>query len=260
VRLARDLAVAEASAGRFEKAEALLEEAETRFGALAEATAELAKDYGALARVALKKENREVAQRAARHGLQLDPQAPVPYAVLGQIAYLRNDAPEAVRLWEIGLSRNPKDHELTGLLARAERERKVEGAFTGVSTAHFNITFDGGADDALARLAGSMLEDAWRDVGKMFDRFPTEPVGVILYPKESFRSLDGPAWSAGLFDGKVRVPSKDGSNYPQKFKATLYHEYAHALAHQLSGGRPIPAWLNEGLAQVAADQVDRAAR
>ncbi len=70
---------------------------------------------------------------------------------------------------------------------------------------------------------------------------------VIVYASadDYHAKTDAPAWSAGLYDGVVRLPASR-----QDFGVdlrTLRHEVVHAQLHAAVGCTPI--WLDEGLAQ-----------
>jgi hypothetical protein len=81
------------------------------------------------------------------------------------------------------------------------------------------------------------------------------PVDVILYTREEFRTHQGAALAravAGLYsDGAIRI--NDAAELTQQTRATLVHEYVHAvvddLVHASEGGQRVPIWLNEGLAE-----------
>jgi hypothetical protein len=79
---------------------------------------------------------------------------------------------------------------------------------------------------------------------------------VVLYPDRSYAEEGHVSWSAGVYDGKIRLPSAGASVTSLRFRGTLFHEYAHALFHRATGKRGGPAWLNEGFADVAKLQAD----
>ena len=56
-----------------------------------------------------------------------------------------------------------------------------------------------------------------------------------------------PAWSAGAFDGKIRVPVQGVSQNIDQFDQILVHELTHAMIYAVAP-RGVPAWLHEGLA------------
>jgi hypothetical protein len=77
---------------------------------------------------------------------------------------------------------------------------------------------------------------------------PEEPVVVILYSRRSYREMGGPHWSAGLFDGKIRMPVGGLHQVDDQIRSTLHHELVHAFIHARAGERA-PRWLHEGVAE-----------
>jgi hypothetical protein len=116
--------------------------------------------------------------------------------------------------------------------------------------AHFAVMFEGPADEAVAFRALEMLEAAYYRIGSTLNVYPSEPVEVVLHTLEQFRDVTkSPAWSAGVYDGRIRVPIKDADRSPEQLAEVLAHEYTHAVVASLAG-RQVPTWLNEGLAGV----------
>ena len=68
-----------------------------------------------------------------------------------------------------------------------------------------------------------------------------------------FRSVGGPEWAEGLFDGRLRIPIRQDALTAKDFGGSLpivlRHELVHALLAQLSDHRSLPPWFDEGLAQ-----------
>ena len=88
-------------------------------------------------------------------------------------------------------------------------------------------------------------------MGSELGEYPKHEIQVIIYPRSDIQELDYyPDMAAGLYDGKIRFTEdlfKDGDY----LKAVLYHEYTHVIVH-IIGGRNVPIWLNEGLAEYSA--------
>ncbi len=176
------------------------------------------------------------------------------YMVLGEIEFQQSNYEQAFQLYETGLLRNPNDRELKNIYAKRKLEAPV-AALDRKSSAHFVVSFEGGSDSDAAQLTLESLEQAYNDVGEMFDLFPEDKTSVVLYPNRSFDIMHRhPAWAAGSYDGKLRLGVAGAAGQTRNFRATLYHEYAHALFHRSTGNATCPAWLNEGLAEVAAER------
>jgi hypothetical protein len=73
---------------------------------------------------------------------------------------------------------------------------------------------------------------------------------VVLYPREQFSDITKLAgWSVAAYDGRIRLPLGAALDQPEELDRVLSHEFVRAVV-ALSGGRTVPAWVNEGLATV----------
>ncbi|WNG44702.1 hypothetical protein F0U60_11830 [Archangium minus] len=99
------------------------------------------------------------------------------------------------------------------------------------------------------------LDEAHAHTRQVLGEARENPVDVILYTREEFRTHQGAALAravAGLYsEGAIRI--NDAAELTQQTKATLVHEYVHAVVDDLiraeQGGQHVPVWLNEGLAE-----------
>ena len=187
----------------------------------------------------------------ARAALALDEAIPEAYLALGEYQFQDNDLSGAIDTWERGLRVNPGDPGLARRLERGRSESQRLGGLERVASEHFVVAFDGRADVPAARASLEVMEAAYRAVGALFQSYPEGPVPVVLYPDHSYQQEGHVAWSAGVYDGKIRLPSAGAGSDALRFRGTLFHEYAHALFHRATGGKSAPAWLNEGFADVA---------
>jgi len=74
-----------------------------------------------------------------------------------------------------------------------------------------------------------------------------ERVIAIVQSRDAYRkSTDAAEWSAGQFDGKIRVPVFDPKVLDHSMLRSLAHETTHACLTMLGKW---PAWLQEGIAQ-----------
>lgn len=93
-----------------------------------------------------------------------------------------------------------------------------------------------------------LLEQAYQEIGRTFSYYPDRTILAVLYTDQQFRDVtQSPAWTKALFDGKIHLPIGGPIENEALLKKVVYHEYTHALVHQLSRGKT-PTWLNEGLA------------
>lgn len=149
----------------------------------------------------------------------------------------------------------PARADLGRRLELAERLGKSEeGLWTEVSE-HFELSYDGERQELLWsswQVTGE-LESAYQDFGERFGRWPVEGgrprIRVVLYRRAGFHEATGIGhWAGGLYDGTVRVPVEELGREKSELTRVLRHEIVHAFVSE-SGGRSVPGWLNEGLAQ-----------
>jgi len=78
------------------------------------------------------------------------------------------------------------------------------------------------------------------------------PLDVILYSKAEFEAQFGSRMAvtvAGLYMAGA-IHMNDSANITDEVKATLVHEYTHAIVDELSSFKEtVPTWLNEGVAE-----------
>lgn len=132
--------------------------------------------------------------------------------------------------------------------------KSEEGMWTDESE-HFQLSYDGDRSELLggSSVITNALEAAYQQYGELFGFYPVEKgrakIRVILYKKDGFHAATGIGhWAGGLYDGAVRVPVEDLKSEKNVLTRILRHELTHAFVHE-SGGRDVPGWLNEGLAQ-----------
>lgn len=144
---------------------------------------------------------------------------------------------------------------LADMLALAKSE---EGNWTE-SSGHFDLSYDGARDDLAFRTTEifDVLEGAYLDFTEQFGIDPVADgrarIRVVLYKRDGFHGATGIGhWAGGLYDGSIRVPLEDLGRERRALRRVLRHELVHAFVHE-AGGRSVPGWLNEGLAQLLED-------
>ncbi|MDP3703573.1 MAG: peptidase MA family metallohydrolase [Candidatus Omnitrophota bacterium] len=181
--------------------------------------------------------------------LELHPSSAGAHQLLGEIEYGRQQLKEAKVAWERALALDPANTVLAERLAQLANELPVESKFDKLSQAYFDLRYE----DLFERPAGFDIRDvllqARRDVGSDFAYWPKYKIVVLIYSNERFRSLrqETPEWIGGLYDGKIRVPLPGIAFGAARVREILFHEYTHALVHDLTKNR-CPQWFNEGLA------------
>ena len=169
------------------------------------------------------------------------------YSVLGNVYYLREELGRAIEAWEQSLSLR-EDGTARAALERVRREAEVEEDYDKQRLAHFIVKYEGETMEQTGRLVLRSLEKSYAFLKSRLDFEPKEPIVVILYARREYNDLGGPDWSAGLFDGKVRVPVRGLVSLDQNVESTLRHELTHAFLYA-QAGQNAPRWLQEGMAE-----------
>jgi hypothetical protein len=193
----------------------------------------------------------QYAKEAARE----EPARVDAHFLLGELHYLRQELSKARESWERALRLDPSREDIRQRLDRLKREAKVESGLSHSDTAPFVVRFAEGQVPVDLGILRQSLREATRLVGQSFQYFPSHPIAVILYPQGDFEQVKGLSHKvAGLYDGKIRLPVQGGSMTGEELKRILWHEYTHALIHDLAKGR-CPLWLNEGIATLQEARV-----
>ncbi|MEO1698803.1 MAG: hypothetical protein AAFU73_16020 [Planctomycetota bacterium] len=147
--------------------------------------------------------------------------------------------------------------DIEALLDRARALAEAERDFVVEATLHFTFRFDGARPELYAGIDAlkNVLEETYQEYGELFRRRPVEEgeprIEVVLYGRRGFDRVTGLGdWAGGAFDGSIRVPVDELESRASVARITrvLRHETAHAFVRSV-GGRDVPAWLNEGVAE-----------
>ncbi|MBJ6726311.1 peptidase MA family metallohydrolase [Geomesophilobacter sediminis] len=167
----------------------------------------------------------------------------------GRIAYDTGDLQEALRAWRRALELEPQNEMAQKFLTKLEKELPVETRMDKGYSSMFDVSFDAELPSGLSAEVLDALESAYNKVGGDFGLFPNRRIPVLLYLKSDYRVItNGPDWSGGLYDGKIRLPLGNVAKMTPQLRGVLFHEYTHVLVAELTGGN-VPTWLNEGLAE-----------
>lgn len=193
-------------------------------------------------------------------GLYENPDDPDLLSRKAMAQYTLGELDEAIDAWERLASVRPLDEGQVKLLEEARKRStamRERGEFTEEHSG-FTIVFDPDFDRS-ATVEGRNLSDVVIDyLIEARDRLHTDfdvPRGsglmnVYMHRAAEFdeihgnRPIGGSHW-INRIDLRV-LPGKDST----WLRDYVFHEYAHHLTSIRSGGRPVPVWFNEGLAQV----------
>jgi tetratricopeptide (TPR) repeat protein len=194
-------------------------------------------------------ESWELAEKWARAALAYGARgnAADMHHLIGKAHYFREELDRAIAEFEMALSlRN--DPEFRASLERARQEARASEGFDRRRLSHFIVMYEGDTMESTGRMVLDTMERSYATLVSQMGFEPSEPVVVVLYSRRSYREMGGPHWSAGLFDGKIRVPVRDLERVDESIRATLHHELTHAFVHSRAGAAT-PRWLNEGVAE-----------
>jgi tetratricopeptide (TPR) repeat protein len=189
---------------------------------------------------------------------------PLPHLALANLLYDSDDLAGATVHLDHAIQHSAAHPELREYLqvvtAKVRRAGKAEQNYLSRQSSHFTVKFNGAEDYALWTQVLDILEDAYRDIGRRFGYYPSDPIVVVLHTRDRFQDASGsPAWADGLYDGilgRIQIPTQGALTDQTWLARVLRHEFVHALLHSRVEGRigAVPTWLNEGLAmQLAGD-------
>lgn len=189
----------------------------------------------------------EWARVAIAHGSEIDPAE--MHHIIGKARYFREDLDRAIEELEKALAIRDAPH-IRASLALAIRDRRTSDGFSQRRLSHFTVRYEGETMEDVGRMAIDTLDRNYASLVSQLGFEPKEPVSVILYANRSYREMSGGGrhLSAGIFDGKIRLPVRDVYWGDEYIRRTLHHELSHAFFYSRTGGHD-PRWLNEGLAE-----------
>ena len=177
------------------------------------------------------------------------------HALLGQLYYLRQDLARAEEHWERALALAPGREDVVKALEQLRKEAGIEKAFARSDTHPFVVRFAEQQVPVDSLWLRQTLRDCYRQVGQQFEYFPDHPITVLLYGEQDFEKVKGLSHQVGgFYDGKIRLPVRAGQTTGGELKRVLWHEFTHAIVHDLSKGS-CPLWLNEGIASLQEARV-----
>jgi len=181
--------------------------------------------------------------------LELQPRLTAAARLLGQIAFDEGNVDRAIQTLERALTYAPGDAAITRQLAAWRREAGAHETFSDRRYERFRVMFEGRAEESLAVRATAVLDSAFFRIGEKLGEYPADTIVAVLYTEQQFRDITrAPAWSGGQYDGRIRIPAAGAAQHPELFERVLVHELSHAVVAGIAR-RPVPAWLDEGLAQ-----------
>ncbi len=199
----------------------------------------------------------ELARAALEAAIALDPADEESLVTLGQTLLKLRDHAGALEAFERALALGSTYPGVSRAVEKLRRDAQTERTYTRLESSHFTIKFEGRENVLAGRTILNGLEEAYRTVGARFGHYPTRRLEAVLYTDQVFDEvINSPGWSGAIFDGRIKIPARGITRGSERLQRTLRHEYAHSVILELTQGK-VPAWLNEGLAQLCEGEGDR---
>jgi len=175
------------------------------------------------------------------------PNHPDLLALAGHAAYRSDRMVDALDYWRKSLDLKP-DMELEQAYVAARREASADQSTQRKFGTRFVLRYDGAvADSATATAIISLLEQEFSRLTAQLGCRSDERIVTIVQSREAYlRSTAAAPWSAGAYDGKIRVPLVEANQITPQIRKTFAHELVHACLANIG---PWPTWFHEGMAQ-----------
>jgi len=174
-------------------------------------------------------------------------------ALAGVAAWRADDSRLALEHWKAALEMQPNP-DLERIYRRVERESKGDQSGDKLIGLRVVLRYDGIAIPIeTARQMLDALDQEFARISGALGCSAQERLVAIVQTRDAYRkTTDAAEWSAGQYDGRIRVPLPEGHGMEdgQKMDASMRRIFAHETTHAcLSMLGRWPAWLQEGLAQ-----------
>lgn len=168
-------------------------------------------------------------------------------ALAGAAAWRSDDPQRALELWRKSLAIQPNP-QVKELYDRVERETKGDQSNQRLVGTRVLLRYEGTAISVeTAREMAQVVDQEFARISAQLGCTTAERIVTIAQSRDAYKKTTAAAeWSAGQYDGRIRVPVFDRGSLDADTRQTLSHETTHACLSML--GR-WPAWLQEGVAQ-----------
>lgn len=173
-------------------------------------------------------------------------------ALAGAAAWRADDPQRALDLWKKSLAIQPSP-QVQELYDRVERETKGDQSNQRLVGTRVLLRYEGTAISVdTAREMAQVVDQEFARISAALGCTTGERIVTIAQSRDAYKKTTAAAeWSAGQYDGRIRVPVFDRGSLDADTKRTLSHETTHACLSMLGHW---PAWLQEGVAQYMSGQ------
>jgi len=195
--------------------------------------------------------------------IKQDPKNTDVLMLAGVAAYRADEARIALDYWRQSLD-IASNEPLQRLYDRVRRESEADRSGEKLYGMHVALRYEGqklSADTARALLA--TLDQEFSRIAGVLGCPADERIVAIVQSREAYLKSTGAAeWSGGQYDGRIHISWMEGTDVSPEIQRRLAHEMVHACLTNLTAtSGPLPAWLQEGLAQkFSGDTLSAAAR
>ena len=168
-------------------------------------------------------------------------------ALAGVAAWRSDDSTQALEYWRASLVIAPSP-DVERLYRQVEREAKGDQSTERLYGLRVLLRYESSVVPIeTARQITAVLDQEFSSISQQLGCSAQERVIAIVQSRDAYRkTTDSAEWSAGQFDGKIRVPVFDPKVLDKTMLRSLEHETTHACLTMLGHW---PAWLQEGIAQ-----------
>ena len=136
-----------------------------------------------------------MALAVVRDGLNFAPRHPQLLELLGDLMDRDERVQDAIEAWNRADQIRSSDRLKEEKLAAAARDLEARGHFKFSASSHFNLRYDGEVDRGLSAAFLDYLESEFSRLAGIYRHAPSQPIAVLLYPKQDFRTVtQTPDW------------------------------------------------------------------
>jgi len=204
-------------------------------------------DPGAQAARLIEANRPNEALRILEPALKTSQEDPGLLSLAGYAAYRGDDMRAAMDYWEKSLMLRP-NAAVERLLEKARLEAKEDKSGEKLVGARFLLRYNREQmSSETARRIVTMLDREFARVSQELGcRLDERIVAIVQTPEEYQKTTNAAEWSAGQYNGRIRVSASDQTSLNERTRQIFSHEIVHAC---LAGLGDFPIWLHEGLAQ-----------